>query len=234
MRIIIQRFGQGDIIFSMSAIRSLNDKILWPVLPEYVEYNNRAYPDIMFVNWEDFKIDYNRKDEYTYHGAKVIPLAWQDTPLTECMKNKYLFLGRDWTTWKQNAHWVRDSHKEAALFKYLGLEWGEPFNLINVKFGCWTKQGLGVGVSTSIFSFPQNGFKNVFMDMVPGFSLFDWALVIQKAATIHIVSTSIIYLLELLKLEAKEIHIYIRRPNECDHRNYEYILSKDKPYILEP
>jgi hypothetical protein len=62
-----------------------------------------------------------------------------------------------------------------------------------------------------------------------GYSLFDWAAVMEQAVEIHTVSTSIIYLLELLHLRA---HIYIRRPDERSHSYYDYLL--EQKHILHP
>jgi len=233
-KIIIQRFGIGDVIHQMTAIRSLKDKILWPVLSEYVEGLNRAYPDIMFVDYQKFDLNYNIKERGRVNGFEILPMAWQDSPLKNCMDNKYRYLGRDPKTWKDNAHWCRDSKKEVELFNKLGLTFDEPFNLVNVKFGCWKGHNdLKPGINSITEPVINNGLRNVEMTIMPEFSIFDWTLVIQKATFIFTVSSSHIYLFELLKMEAKEIHIYIRRPNESSHENYAYLLQSHN-YILEP
>lgn len=59
-------------------------------------------------------------------------------------------------------------------------------------------------------------------------SLFDWATVIQKAAAIHTVNTSIIYLLEMLELEAPEVHLYQRTIKGQTFDNIKYILKRHK------
>jgi hypothetical protein len=65
------------------------------------------------------------------------------------------------------------------------------------------------------------------MRTIPGYSLFDWAAVIEKADQVHTVSTSIIYILEQLELGQKPIHLYLRKPIEQDFRNVDYILTSN-------
>jgi hypothetical protein len=229
MRIVNQFFGIGDVVFSMGAIRHFDDKVLWPVLPEYVEGLNRAYPDVTFVDYTLLKIDYERKDRYLLNGADVIPLRWQDSPLTRCMALKFEYFGLDWRDWKTGAMWKRDYEKESALLAHLNITDGDEFALINVNFGCWSKAGLKsgsskayVGVSTSL--------RQVTLDFIPGFSLFDWAGVIERASYIASVSTSLLYLLELLELKASEVHLFPRLPYETNFANVSYIFTKT--YIL--
>lgn len=223
-KLILQRFGIGDCIFSMSAIRKLNDKIIWPVMSHYVDDLNRAYPDIFFIDSKLVNIDYNRKDQYNIIDLTVIPLAWQDSPVKDCMKNKYQFFGFDWTQWKMHAYYHRDKLKEVALFKHLGLEPGEEYNLISETFQCDFGGSKKIQVN--------NGLKNVYVRQIPGYSLFDWSTVFEEATNIHVVSSSNIYIMELLKLKAKDIKIYRREPKEKDHSNYDYILTSHN-YILE-
>lgn len=230
MKIIMQRFGIGDVIFSMTAIRLLGDKVLWPVMPYYVEALNRAYPDIHFIDYTLMNINWMDSGEKHFQDATIIPLAWQDSPLRECMKKKYGYFGLDWTMWKENAKWERSSMRENQLYDQLNIK--GPFNLISNRYGNDVNSNQPSPHSLA-FREPDNGLQNVHMSMIPGFSLFDWAKVIEQAENIYIVSTSTIYLLELLQLKAKEIHIHIRKPLEKTHDNYSYILTSHN-YILEP
>lgn len=224
MKLILQRFGIGDVIFSMTAIRSLNDKILWPVFPQYVDGLNAAYPDINFINSNLCNVDYNRKDRYFINDCEVIPLSHQDIPLKDCMKNKYSYFNLDWRHWKINGMYERNKEKEERLFKELGISKGESYNFISQTFQCDFKGKGNIHL--------DNGLKNVYLTQTPGYSLFNWSTVFERATTIHMVSSSNIYLMELLELKAKEIKLYIRRPQEKNHENYDYILQKHK-YTLE-
>lgn len=236
--IISQPFGLGDVIFSMTAIRKLKNEtntIIWPVLPEYVEGLNYAYPEIQFKDWtQTTGIDYNRKDRHKIDAdTEYIPLRWQDVPLKECMKNKYGYFGYDYHDWKKNADYKRNYEKEFELFYELGLKFGDRYNLINSTFGC-TKDGTiakpGQHNINSMW-WDNKGGKDIMFEIKEGYSMFDWSTVIQNATNVYTVSTSSLYLFELLDMRAEEIHLYLRKPFEKNHDNYSYLLSS-KNYIL--
>lgn len=220
----LQFFGCGDIIFTQTLIRSLGDKILWPVNDLFVEGLNRAYPDITFVPMSVFSPTiFNIKEKKTMGGFEIVPIRWAETilkkPYTECMSAKYDLYGMDYKLWKVNAKYKRDKAREKALFESLGIK--GKYNLINQTFQTTFKGKLPIAV--------DNGFQNVEMKFIPGYSIFDWSLVIEKAEEIHAVSSAILYVLELLDLK-QAIHLYPRLPQERDFRNVEYLFTK--PYIL--
>ena len=221
-----QFFGIGDVIWEQTLVRSLagNNKILWPVMPQFVEGLNRAYPDDMtFIDYNLLKLDYDRKDHYVAGDMSVLPLRWADhllkVPYSDCMKSKYMMYGMDWEMWDDNAMWFQDSNKENELFQILGCE-PRCYQLVNVNFGSDSVHKINIPT--------HNMLPVVEMRTIPGFSLFDWTKVICNAAEIHTVSTSIIYMLEQLNILAKEVHLYPRKPHEHDFRNIEYIIKRHK------
>lgn len=223
--IIIQYFGTGDVIWSQTLVHNLakGGLIIWPVEPSMVEGLNRAYPLVFFVDRTQFNIDYNNREDYVKDGVRYVPLRWADTnakvPYRECMMEKYRTHNMDYHIWKQQAMWVRDREKENSLYKHLGLHDGEEYTLVNRFFGTH---------SQLISPIEERGVE---MCTIPGYSIFDWAKVICNASQIHTVSTSILFMLELLELKAPEIHLYRRAPMESDFSTIEYILQKHK-YIL--
>ena len=114
--------------------------------------------------------------------------------------------------------YVRDDAKENALFDELGLKIGEPYTLVNRN---WKSDGK----SKSNFECKTSG-KVIEMTMKPGYSLFDWSKVIESATEIHTISTSIVYILELLDIKCEKCYIYKRIPNEQNHDNYKYLMKK--------
>lgn len=216
-----QYFGLGDVIFEQTIVRAFGEKILWPVEAQFVDGLNRAYPDITFINRKALNIDYERKGEYIQDGMKVLPLRWADSimkvPYTDCMKSKYMLYGMHWQDWKINAMWTRNEEREGSIWNHLGIDQYNPYNLVNSTFGSESQLNLPISIDNSL--------PIVTMRTIQGFSLFDWAQVIERATCIHTVSTSIIYLLEQLTLEAKEIHIYPRRPIEQDLKCVDYLLT---------
>jgi hypothetical protein len=86
----------------------------------------------------------------------------------------------------------RNLEKESKLIEFLKLEDNEPFNLINRNFG------TPPNFKTNDHINPLNGLKNIYMDILPGFNIFDWIRVIENAREIHTMETSLYYILEKL------------------------------------
>ncbi len=230
--IINQPRGLGDIIFSMKAVLEFANgrNIIWPVVENF-ENIGKHFPGIMFVDWKKFKLDYNSNKQYYIEDGLVVPLRYSDSlcgvKYNECMKSKHIYFGYDWQNWK-DIKMVRDNDSENILFDKMlseyGIEAGEKYNLINKNFR--TDKS---GVSNIL---PNNGLKNILMREVPGFTLIDWSKIIQEAEHIYTVGTSINYLIELIEIKAKTINLYVRKPDEKDFKNYDYILSESKPYLF--
>ena len=222
-----QWFGLGDIIFEHTLIRELvtnEDRVIWPVSSVLTEGLNRAYPDFTFVDMNLLRLNIERKEEFEINGMRVLPLRYADyilqLPYHMCMKAKYMLYGKNWEDWKRQAMWRRDPAREQALYDALGLKEGEQYNLINKYFRTDFSGIAEINIG--------NGLRNIEMQAYQGFSLFDWAKVIEEATQIHTVSTSIIYILELLQLKALQVDLYLRKPDEKDFRNVDYILQSHK------
>lgn len=224
----IQFFGLGDIIFEQTAVRFYagDNPILWPVEPQYLDGLKRAYPDIEFVDKRSVNFDWERKEVWQEDGKMFLPLRWADQilklPYTECMKSKYTILGLHWWKWQEKAMWHRDSAKEEELFNRFGLEDGVEYTLINRFFGNVSQLQADIEMPIG---------RVVIMYSIPGYSLFDWAKVIENATHIHAASSSIIYLTEMLKLKAREVHLYARKPVEPHFDNVSYLLRSHE-YVL--
>jgi len=229
-----QFFGIGDVIFCQTLVRTIADgrPIIWPVLPHFVEGLNRAYPDIKFVDYRRMQIDFERKDQYEFEHPEigrctVLPLRWADyimkVPYNDCMKAKYMLYGMDFEIWRDCAMWVRYDDKEQELMKQTGSIYHETHDFVNTTFGSDCKMNIQI----PRFSVP------VYLEVKAGFSLFDWAAIVQKSREIHTVNTSIIYLLEMTDLRAPEIHLYQRGIAGQTFDNIKYILKRHK-YIFHP
>lgn len=223
----LQYFGIGDVMFCITIARQWikeGHSVLWGVNPQFVEGLNRAYPDITFVDYRSLPIDYKRQDEYDHYAGdktyRVIPLRWSveicGVPYRDCMKSKYQMFNLNWEGWKDNAMFTRDHQKEQELYDKVVTEPG--YKVVNRRFR---------SNNSGIINIPCKGVEMP----LQGYSLFDWAKVLEEADEIHTVSTSIIYLLELLQLKAKNVYIYKRYPDEHNHDNYRYIL-KSHNYVL--
>lgn len=226
----LQSFGQGDVIFCISIARewiAQGHKVLWGVLPQFVRDLNRAYPDIEFIDYRTLDIDYTRQTEYDAYpkGSKtmyrVVPLRWSveicKVPYKDCMKSKYLMFRKNWEYWTENAMFTRDHEREQELYDKVVDK--EGYTVVNRYFR---------SNNTGVAKIPVKGIEMP----LNGYSLFDWAKVLENAKEIHTVSTSIIYLLELLDLKAERICIYKREPDEHSHKNYDYLLRRHKYELM--
>jgi len=227
---INQPWGLGDIIYCQTLANDWiaeGHKVTWGIFPQFVEQCNRAYPNVAFVDWRSVKIDYDRMDEHDSFGYRVVPLRHNveimNVPYSECMRSKYTMFNHDFNRWKEGAMWVRDERKERDLYLLTDafIHKGKGYNLINETFGSQSQLKANMYVN--------NGCHNIYMSTIGKYSLFDWALIIENASEIHTVSSSILYILEMLDLK-QPIHLYDRKPIEKGFANVDYLFTK--PYIL--
>lgn len=226
--IVNQPFGIGDIIFCQTVVRKIAAKheysaIKWLVLPQFVDQCKRAYPDIEWLNCQEQPFNLEVQYEYDYKGDRVLPLRFNvelmKVPYSQCMASKYALFDMDYKDWKKEAMWQPDFDKESQLMELINPP--QQYNLINTTY----RSDFGRTVPIK----PDNDFPCVVMTNTPGFSMFDWALLIQYATEIHSVSTGLFYMLELMDLQ-QPIHLYPRKPEEKNFKNIEYLFTK--PYIL--
>lgn len=236
----LQYFGIGDVIYTMQLVKTLalqheietgeDSKIVWGVMPQFVEGLQRAYPDVSFVDYRLINIDYNcrtEKEVMLPAPGKLLPIRWADSILgvsyDKCMRAKYDMYGKNYRSWIAGAGFTRDKKQENDLLEMI-LEStnNKPFILVNEYY-----QSDGNGVR-KIYVEPENGEEIVYMNEWGAFSLFDWAGVIEAAEEVHTVSTSLFYLLELLNLKSPA-HLY-SRPTDPHFKHIDYLFSK--PYIL--
>ena len=223
---IMQSYGIGDIIFCQSLANDFikqGYKVLWGVEPHFLSIQ-KNFPNVIFVDKNIMRIDYNRRDVQETGNMIIYPLRWTDSicevPYKHCMKSKYIYFGKAWQNWR-NIEVVRDTKKENELYyDILKLTDGEEYNLV------WDNFGSHNQFKTNIVL--NNGLKTINVSIINGFSILDWSKVVENATNIHAVSSSNIYLFELLNIKADEINLYIRRPIEYNHENYSYILEKHK------
>lgn len=223
--VINQPFGLGDIIFCMTLaeqFRADSDRIVWPVLPQFVDGLKRAYPTI---EWQDASVHpspIDEKREVIQDDVRYVPLRWSmeitGTPYSQVMRSKYDMYGLDFRMWKEHGRWLKDGLPELELIKLLNLP--KEFALVNRYF----QSDFGGKAQIPVLDMPT-----VEMRTIPGFSLFDWMAVAERATEIHTVSTSLLYLLEL-KPPGCPVHLYPRLPQETDFRNVDYLFTN--AYIL--
>lgn len=228
--VILQPFGLGDCIFAQGIAQyyiRMGYRIYWPVIQQYVGGLRRAYPDINWMDEDFYTSDPRVRADLLQ--AICIPIRhsnrFMDCEYKDVMKAKYDMYNLDWKTWRNHAQWKADMFKERELMDVHGINPGDKYNLISRDYGIDPIQSVTeVDVN--------NGYKNVFVKQIDGYSLFDWAMMMRNATTIHMVASSNIFLLEMSNLKAEEICLYPRLPKTTNHDQYVYILEKHK-YILK-
>lgn len=222
----LQSFGLGDHIFTQNLMEKFiaqGYKIIYPVENQFVEGLNRAYPSVHFIPKDSMKIDWNNKRDYIKDGIRYLPIRFADQilgrPYKDCMRAKYDLYDYNWTDWKQTMY-LRNPDIELELFNKVVP--GSEYILESNFFGSNSQFQAETQINSDL--------PIVKLEKLENFSLFDWSMVIENASYIHAASSSILYLLELLDLKAKEVHLYARKPIEPHFNNVEYLFTKN--YIL--
>lgn len=223
--LFLQPFGIGDIIWSQAIAHRFmfaGYEITWPVYPQFLEGLVRAYPSINWVNINGYEKYMNIKTDGFIDGYEIVPIRWcveiTGLPYNKCMEAKYIMYDLDFNMWKEFAMPIRDYEYEEELFyKVLGLKDLEEYRLINRFFR---------SDSSGCAQIPHEAhIRTVEMCSILDYSLFDWMMVIERAAEIHTVSTSLLYLLELMDLDTTP-EIYLRWPDEKNFKNIDGITTK--------
>jgi len=212
-----QCFGIGDVLFCEPIARHFynegENEIFWPLndhfmwISDYIKYIN-------FVPKSSHRTDYDYESwnlGLTSLGVYYIPLEFSNQIVRKLkpydysdnyhnMLDKYRLLGFSEDMWK-TLKWERNLEKENKLYNLLVKD--ENYILINTK---WSEGNISIETDSK--------FQIINMDILDGFTLFDWAKIIENACEIHTVSTSNLYLLETLNLKANKVNIYPRKPRE--------------------
>lgn len=222
-RFVINQFrGLGDILFLVPLIRFLQDEghsVLWPIADEFFDIA-KHFPDIQFVPKSAYDdIPYDEQQVVMTKYGKLLPYRFAGTSMHDCMRAKYELYDKPLDIWR-NLKWKRDYEHEARLAKFLRLP--EKYILVNNNF-CQPELGMTAAIR------PKTKLPIIEMQMLPGFSMLDWTIIIENAAEIHTVNTSILYILEVMKL-TQPIHLYPRGIHgEVAFEHTDYLHTK--PYI---
>jgi len=210
-----QYAGIGDILFIEPIMRRYfqnGHTVILPVIKQLLSLQP-YFPYIKFVDMDSLDIDYDDKNLVETEDHIVLPLRHSGHK----MSNKYKMVNMDFNDWR-TLTWLRHRNKEEELKNILGIEAGDKYNLINENFA-------------SVYPFYQrgivleNGYKNVHVKVIDGYTLLDWCAVIEGASTIHTVNTSILYLMEILELSTDDIHVYSRNDNGRDFIKVNYLFN---------
>lgn len=228
--LMLQLWGLGDCIFIQSLANDfINEgyEIVWPVKDHFVNWLNYAYPSMKFIPMSIVRPEMMEiKQDREIDGIRVLPVRFAEhilgRPYKMHMVSKYDLYNKNWTMWKRDAMPVRNITREKELRSELGLKKGMKYNFVHTKFGGEGQHKIDIH--------PNNDYPCIEMRMNDGYSLFDYAGVIENAEAIFAVSSATLYLFEILDLKAGEVHIFNRTPIERNLDYVRFLFTKD--YIL--
>jgi hypothetical protein len=226
MKYIINQFqGLGDILFCEPIANYYynngENEIIWPILKEFL-WLQEYFPYIKFVNWAEYQFPY----ESTFYGQVSadefhLPLRFANpivrnlhphdySDQLHTMLDKYRMVNLPTDLWKTMT-WSRSIDREDSLYNMLVQN--TKYILVN---NSWSDGILNIQITN-----PEN-LQIINMDKIPGYTMLDWAKIIENANQIYTVSTSNLFLIETLPIKASDVFIYPRLPRE---NNFDGILE---------
>ncbi|USQ96905.1 hypothetical protein [Caulobacter sp. RL271] len=213
--IIFQPGMVGDLFFIQKIVKTYaatGRRVIMPVLQKHSwVYDTLVMPanvETPILDTEEFDF----RDEVMFLADKIamspiegpnytylsLFFSWRYAP-EQTMDLKYQVAGVPMEDWSDHVELKRDREKEEHLFRELGLDDGVPYCLVNET------------CSTRTMPFPYRApEKEVRLRFVEGYSLVDWSTVIERAARIASVDTSLVLLVEVLKIRGVPLHVVSR------------------------
>jgi len=220
--IIKQGCGIGDVLFCLKITNQLYEKygktIVWPLIPSLLWMRDYIkIPYVQFVNYDDFSFLKNYTNNVPIKISEdtiLVPLAHADQGSSKpIMESKYISTGADFSNWQDSIKIYRNKEKEDSLYyDVLGLKDDEDYTFIHRLYGT-PDTNYSCGASKSPFmpdSLLTGKGKIVEGFIHEDYTLFDWIKVIQNAKDLHLVSTSLFYIIEAMDKKLPEIKIYNR------------------------
>lgn len=221
----------GDIIFVMAIAQKYlysGHAVIFPVEDSYIATASiqKNFPGIKFIPFSEFeKFECSEQPGIHEDEEKIIVNLINTSNYVQHMGEKYIKLNLPVQYWR-NVKIERDAISEDKLLGILGVRENEKFNLIN-EFYSNRKTSNTIPIL-------QNGYKNIYLEKIDGFNLFDWMGVIEKASTIHTVHTSIQYIIDTMANVTEDLHIYPRVEIYEPHAYYDYLFAKKYTYHPHP
>ena len=224
--VIKQPAGIGDIFFCQKIARYMayhGYQIIWPINPDIIWIRDYI-KGILFCSTED---EFPMKDIYDKGTGYVIEdtgafISTATADMTHndsrIMSSKYTMLGMDYSDWAKYFIFERNLDKENDLYyNVLGLTDDSEFAFISNLYNTDIRDSKFI--SPEQFDLPV-----VELQILDGFTLFDWCKVLEKAKKIHTVNTSINYIIDVLDTSCDEYIIYAH--DEKNKTEIDYLFQK--------
>mgnify|MGYP003627899402 CR=1 FL=1 len=214
--LIKQPAGLGDIILCQKIADTIikrGYKIIWPVIDQYYDTLTKHMQKEGITYFKE-KDDFPLKE--LYNSPYKVPVTVKETqdlylplqmadqsfPGESALKAKFKILALDHNGWQDNFVFNRDVNKEDVLYyKELELSDDEEYILVNNLYGSpphTVKKDIPLYTTSKIIE----------IEMMDGYSMFDWSKVIECATEIYCVDTSLFYLIDMLDLKAGKLEAY--------------------------
>ncbi len=218
--LIRQPAGLGDILWTLKIGLELYKKyqpkeLIWPVWDAYSVIKDYIDVPINFQFVKDTS-NFSLKDVYTAPYQQIIktnkiiyvPLEYAcehvlgSFNFQENLYTKYQFANLGFDGWSSYVKIKRNRQKEEELYNKVVKT--KPYILVNRQYGLLNP------VKREDMVYPDKSV--VEMDFIEGYCLFDWIKVIENAAEVHTLQTSLAYLLDIMQY--KNVYIYHRIRNK--------------------
>ena len=224
--LIKQPAGIGDIFFCQKIARYMayhGYQIIWPISPDIIWIKDYI-KGILFCSTED---EFPMKDIYDKGTGYVIEdtgafISTATADMTHndsrIMSSKYTMLGMDYSDWAKYFIFERNLDKENDLYyNVLGLKDDSEYVFISNLYNTDIRDSKFI--SKDQFDLPV-----VELQILDGFTLFDWCKVLEKAKKIYTVNTAINYIIDVLETSYNEYVIYAH--DEENVTQIDYLFKK--------
>lgn len=205
---INQRGGFGDIFFTQKIgkrLIELGHTVYWPIVEEYEKYVNEYM--VGDINWCEPAIsDFVVLDI----GNASWLVGWENKTdiYDKVMESKYVYANKhfdigDWIDWPEYLQIKRNYVKEEKLCSMLIKN--REFAVVNRHFAT-EHIPLDMKISSDL--------PEIEIQKIPGFTLFDWCGILERATEIRIPDSSFPYLVEILNTTDK-LFMYKRNQEPC-------------------
>lgn len=217
---INQPAGIGDIFFLQKMVKYYQQQgydvvmIVYPHLMWLENYiPNVSFDSCPHLQDGDIMINTHTAD-ITHNDGRI-------------MSSKYSMVGLTCDDWADYFYFTVNSQKEQELYELLGLEDGSRYIVRSTL--CGTPPDYLVDFGDIPINNPDN-LPIINMDIIEGYSIFDWCKTLENAERIFMINTSTNYILEKLSLKAKEYLIYAK--NHDNLYQIDYLFKKGKIICL--
>lgn len=224
--LIKQPAGLGDIMFLQKIAhvhKQQGFEVIWPVNEPYKWIGNH----IPFFTFPSVNDDFPLKEQYNSASACSTISIGEHIIITtdgcgngsEIMKSKYDVCGISWQDWADYNIFTIDNQKSYQLFEKLGLSADKPYALSMKQMGSPPNHVSNINIPT------DTHLPVYYIEMVEGYTLFDWCLIIEYAEELYLEGSSPVYIIECLPVKAKKMFLFSRD----NHKHFNGLFKK--PWI---